>query len=209
MSFDVIYRFSFPFVQLHAGSLRDGTGRFRQRMGFETCSSTGLLLFCLVCRLCWFALFFAFYACLHFYLPHPAFFALFYFCFILVFVAYFAFLNQCFLLSPKHIIINICVLYIFPIEHLQQQVVGRRLFQVWLKWTRRKGCSRTKNIIFCKISFIQSKGNYGWPTRGVLVQKDCKEERAYRERQGRFLLSDVGAHCAILSFPFPINSILR
>ena len=140
-----------------AGSLRDGTGRFRQRMGFKTCSSTGLLLFCLVCLLCWFALFFAFYACLHFYLPHPAFFAFFYFCFILVFVAYFAFLNRCFLLSPKHIIINICVLYIFPIEHLQQQVVGRRLFQVWLKWTRREGCSRTKKIVFWKYHLFNQK----------------------------------------------------
>ena len=134
-----------------------------------------LLFFCLLCL-------FAFLSS-----PSCAF-CLFYFCFILVFVAYFAFWNQCFLLSPKHIIINICVLYIFPIEHLQQQVVGRRLFQVWLKWSRREGCSRKKKIIIWKI--IYSKGDYGRPTRGVLVQKDCKEERVDRERQGRFLLND-------------------
>ena len=84
--------------------------------------------------------------------------------------------------------INIFVLYIFPTERLQQQALGRRLFQVWLKWSRREGCSRKKKIIIWKI--IYSKGDYGRPTRGVLVQKDCKEERVDRERQGRFLLND-------------------
>ena len=140
-----------------AGSLRDGTARFRQRMGFKTCSSTGLLLFCLVCLLCWFALFLPFMLVCIFIFPILHFLPFFYFCFILVFVAYFAFLNRCFLLSPKHIIINICVLYIFPTERLQQQVVGRRLFQVWLKWTRREGCSRTKKIIFWKYHLFNQK----------------------------------------------------
>ena len=53
--------------------------------------------------------------------------------------------------------INICVLYIFPTERLQQQAVGRRLFQVWLKWTRREGCSRTKKIIFWKYHLFNQK----------------------------------------------------
>ena len=183
MSFDVIYRFSFPFVQLQdlcEMELEGSGSEWGSKLArAQVCSFfvlfacyADLLFFCLLCL-------FAFLSS-----PSCAF-CLFYFCFILVFVAYFAFWNRCFLLSPKHIIINICVLYIFPIEHLQQQVVGRRLFQVWLKWSRREGCSRKKKIIIWKI--IYSKGDYGRPTRGVLVQKDCKEERAYRERQGRFL----------------------
>ena len=132
-----------------AGSLRDGTGRFRQRMGFKTCSSTGLLFFVLFA--CYADLLFFCLLCLFAFLSSLS--CIFCLCFILVFVAYFAFLNRCFLLSPKHIIMNICVLYIFPIEHLQQQVVGRRLFQVWLKWTRREGCSRTKKISFENIIY--------------------------------------------------------